>query len=86
MPPWARGLASIATLLLLALPLQAGEKEGRCGWRWCLQQLAAVPTAAESAAAASAADDREGEGGGSGREWNPSKLLRHVLQQVDVHK
>ncbi|KAL4443734.1 hypothetical protein ABPG75_011471 [Micractinium tetrahymenae] len=64
----------------------AGEKEGRCGWRWCLQQLAAAPTAAESAAAASAADDGEGEGSGSGREWDPAKLLRQVLQQVDVHK
>lgn len=43
---------------------QAGKKEGRCGWRWALQQLAAAPTAAESmsASAAAAAEDGDGDG------------------------
>lgn len=65
----------------------AGDKEGRCGWRWCLQQLAA-PVAASAGEVAGLADDAgEGEdGGGSGKGWDPAKLLRSVLQQVDVHK
>ncbi len=64
------------------LILQAGDKEGRCGWRWCLRQLAAA--AAPAAADASGPAEEEGEGGG--RDWDPAQLLRSVLNKVDVHK
>ncbi|KAI7845018.1 hypothetical protein COHA_001384 [Chlorella ohadii] len=61
---------------------QAGDKEGRCGWRWCLRQLAAA--AAPAAPDASGPAEEEGEGGG--RDWDPAQLLRSVLNKVDVHK
>ncbi|PSC71587.1 C3HC zinc finger-isoform 2 [Micractinium conductrix] len=68
---------------------QAGEKEGRCGWRWCLQQLAAAALLTGAAAAAGAGSDGhedgsggEGEGeGGSRPRWNPAAMLRSCLQQ-----
>jgi hypothetical protein len=73
--------------------MQAGEKEGRCGWRWCLQQLAAPAPAAAGEGGGGSADaagaDGDGGGGGGlagGKEWDPAKLLRTMLQQVDVHK
>ncbi|KAI3428218.1 hypothetical protein D9Q98_006598 [Chlorella vulgaris] len=68
---------------------QVGEKEGRCGWRWCLQQLAASPAAGmgtvadDALAAANGGDGDDGERKG----WDPAKLLRSVLQHVgDVRK
>lgn len=64
--------------------LQAGDKEGRCGWRWCLRQLAASAAPAAPDAGGAAAAEEEGEGGG--RDWDPAQLLRSVLNKVDVHK
>lgn len=81
--------ACCVVLTLAALPScssvrQAGDKEGRCGWRWCLQQLAASSSAAADARdVPTALDDEEG---GGGKDWDPAKLLRSVLQQVDVQK
>ena len=88
---WQSFLPRIKYLLLYAL-LQAGEKGGRCGWRWCLQQLAAAAPAvagADGAAAvvADAAAERDAGGDGDGgRDWNPLKLVRDALHSVDVYK
>lgn len=81
-------MLALSAQRLVCACVQAGEKEGRCGWRWCLQQLAA-PAAASGLGAddlPAAAEGGEGEGGGGGKGWDPAKLLRSVLQQVDVHK
>ncbi|PRW56570.1 Nuclear-interacting partner of ALK [Chlorella sorokiniana] len=61
---------------------QAGDKEGRCGWRWCLRQLAA----SAAPAAPDAGGPAEEEGEGASRDWDPAQLLRSVLNKVDVHK
>ena len=81
-------MLALSAQRLVCACVQAGEKEGRCGWRWCLQHLAA-PAAASGLGAddlPAAAEGGEGEGGGGGKGWDPAKLLRSVLQQVDVHK
>lgn len=78
----ALAVPRLIPLVLLPITLQAGDKEGRCGWRWCLRQLAA--SAAPAAPDAGGPADEEGEGGG--RDWDPAQLLRSVLNKVDVHK
>jgi hypothetical protein len=85
-----RMLSSVLFVLsVVRYRVQAGEKEGRCGWRWCLQQLAASPAAGmgtvadDALAAANGGDGDDGERKG----WDPAKLLRSVLQHVgDVRK
>jgi hypothetical protein len=68
--------------------VQAGEKDGCCGWRWCLQQLTPPSVGASGGAdrLQALADGDESEGAGGAKAWDPAKLLRSVLQQVDVHK
>ena len=68
---WAMSSPSLAAPRLESAPAPAAAGEGGGG-----------------SADAAGADGDGGGGGGlaGGKEWDPAKLLRTMLQQVDVHK